>query len=64
MAGHNMAIPGGPVLNIRGFFDFNFGVGSIANPWSFRSSTTDAERAGTRPRRRIPLFKPASSICS
>jgi hypothetical protein len=32
MAGHNMAIPGGPVLNIRGFFDFNFGVGSIANP--------------------------------
>jgi hypothetical protein len=30
--GHNMAIPGGPVLNIRGFFDFNFGVGSIANP--------------------------------
>ena len=32
MGGHNMAIPGGPVLNIRGFFDFNFGVGSIANP--------------------------------
>jgi hypothetical protein len=32
MAGHNMALPGGPVLNIRGFFDFNFGVGSIANP--------------------------------
>jgi hypothetical protein len=31
MGGHNMAIPGGPVLNIRGFFDFNFGVGSIAN---------------------------------
>ena len=30
--GHNMSIPGGPVLNIRGFFDFNFGVGSIANP--------------------------------
>jgi hypothetical protein len=30
--GHNMSIPGGgPVLNIRGFFDFNFGVGSIAN---------------------------------
>jgi hypothetical protein len=35
MAGHNMAIPGGPVLNIRGFFDFNFGVGSIANPLVF-----------------------------
>jgi hypothetical protein len=30
--GHNMSLPGGPVLNIRGFFDFNFGVGSIANP--------------------------------
>jgi hypothetical protein len=30
--GHTMSIPGGPVLNIRGFFDFNFGVGSIANP--------------------------------
>jgi len=25
--GHNIAIPGGgPVLNLRGFFDFNFGV--------------------------------------
>jgi hypothetical protein len=32
MGGHNMSINGGPVLNIRGFFDFNFGVGSIANP--------------------------------
>ena len=30
-----MSIPGGPVLNIRGFFDFNFGVGSIANPLVF-----------------------------
>ena len=35
MAGHNMELPGGPVLNIRGFFDFNFGVGSIANPLLF-----------------------------
>lgn len=36
MEGHNMAIPGGgPVLNLRGFFDFNFGVGSIANPLVF-----------------------------
>jgi hypothetical protein len=35
MGGHNMAIPGGPVLNIRGFFDFNFGTGSIANPLVF-----------------------------
>jgi hypothetical protein len=35
-AGHNMAIPGGgPILNIRGFFDFNFGTGSIANPLVF-----------------------------
>jgi hypothetical protein len=33
--GHNMAIPGGPVMNIRGFFDFNFGLGSIANPLVF-----------------------------
>jgi len=34
--GHNMAIPGGgPILNIRGFFDFNFGTGSIANPLVF-----------------------------
>jgi hypothetical protein len=32
MSGHNMEIPGGPKLNIKGFFDFNFGVGSIANP--------------------------------
>jgi hypothetical protein len=34
--GHHMEIPGGgPTLNIRGFFDFNFGVGSIANPLVF-----------------------------
>jgi hypothetical protein len=36
MQGHNMQLPGGgPILNIRGFFDFNFGVGSIANPLVF-----------------------------
>jgi hypothetical protein len=35
MGGHNMTLPGGPVLNIRGFFDFNFGVGSFANPLVF-----------------------------
>ncbi len=29
---HMMEIPGGPKLEIKGFFDFNFGVGSIANP--------------------------------
>ena len=32
MGGHSMDLPGGgPTLRIRGFFDFNFGVGSIAN---------------------------------
>jgi hypothetical protein len=30
--GHNMDLPGGPKLNIRGFLDYNFDVGSIANP--------------------------------
>jgi hypothetical protein len=36
MGGHNMELPGGgPTLNIRGFFDFNFGTGSIANPLDF-----------------------------
>ncbi len=34
--GHNMAIPGGPIIKFRGFFDFNFGGGSIANPLVFR----------------------------
>src|ERR1700722_7369265 len=33
--GHSMSIPGGPVMKFRGFFDFNFGVGSIANPLVF-----------------------------
>ena len=34
--GHDMQIPGGgPKLNIRGFFDFNFGTGSVANPLIF-----------------------------
>ena len=33
--GHSMSIPGGPVIKFRGFFDFNFGVGSIANPLVF-----------------------------
>jgi hypothetical protein len=35
MGGHSMSIPGGPVIKFRGFFDFNFGVGSIANPLVF-----------------------------
>jgi hypothetical protein len=33
--GTMMEIPGGPTLKIRGFFDFNYGVGSIANPLIF-----------------------------
>jgi hypothetical protein len=32
---HDMTLPGGPVLKFRGFFDFNFGLGSIANPLVF-----------------------------
>lgn len=32
---HEMTLPGGPVLKFRGFFDFNFGLGSIANPLVF-----------------------------
>jgi hypothetical protein len=32
---HDMTIPGGPVLKFRGFFDFNFGLGSVANPLVF-----------------------------
>jgi hypothetical protein len=35
MPGHDMSLPYGPALSIRGFFDFNFGVGSIANPLVF-----------------------------
>jgi len=33
--GTMMEVPGGPTLKIRGFFDFNYGVGSIANPLIF-----------------------------
>jgi hypothetical protein len=33
--GHDMTIGSGPTINFRGFFDFNFGVGSIANPLVF-----------------------------
>lgn len=33
--GHDMTLPGGPVLKIRGFFDFNFGLGTVANPLIF-----------------------------
>jgi hypothetical protein len=34
-AHHDMTLPGGPVLSFRGFFDFNFGLGSVANPLVF-----------------------------
>ena len=30
-----MDLPGGPKLNIRGFLDFNYGVGSAANALIF-----------------------------
>ncbi len=34
--GHMMELPGGgPTLQVRGFFDFNFGVGTDANPLIF-----------------------------
>ena len=32
---HEMGLPGGPKLNIRGFLDFNFNAGSAANPLIF-----------------------------
>jgi hypothetical protein len=32
---HTMEIPGGPELKIRGFFDFNYGMGRNANPLQF-----------------------------
>jgi hypothetical protein len=50
MQGHNMQIPGGgPKLNIRGFFDFNFGAGSIANPLIFPIVSNGCEACGNPP---------------
>src|ERR1700733_10036802 len=49
MGGHNMALPGGPVLNIRGFFDFNFGVGSIANPLVYPTIDNGCGTCGNAP---------------
>ena len=47
MQGHNMQIPGGgPTLNIRGCFDFNFGTGSIANPLIFPIVANGCEVCG------------------
>jgi hypothetical protein len=36
---HEMGLPGGPKLNIRGFLDFNFDAGSAANPLIFPLTT-------------------------
>jgi hypothetical protein len=50
MQGHNMQIPGGgPTLNIRGFFDFNFGAGSIANPLIFPIASNGCMTCGNPP---------------
>jgi hypothetical protein len=47
MPGHNMDLPhGGPTLNIRGFFDFNFGAGSIANPLIFPVASNGCQTCG------------------
>jgi len=35
ISAHMMDIPGGPALKIRGFFDFNYGMGPDANPLQF-----------------------------
>jgi len=49
VGGHNMDLPGGPVLNIRGFFDFNFGAGSIANPLVFPIADNGCGTCGNPP---------------
>ena len=50
MEGHNMEIPGGgPTLKIRGFFDFNYGTGSIANPLIFPIASNGCETCGYAP---------------
>lgn len=49
MPGHNMELLGGPVLNIRGFFDFNFGAGSIANPLVFPIADNGCGTCGNPP---------------
>ncbi|MGA2712162.1 MAG: hypothetical protein ABSG41_03570 [Bryobacteraceae bacterium] len=49
MGGHTMDLPGGgPALKIRGFFDFNYGTGSVANPLLFPLGATahDTFQAG------------------
>ena len=34
-SGHDMTLGNGPTINFRGFFDFNFGTGTLANPLVF-----------------------------
>ncbi len=44
--GAHLKLPGGPVVNIRGFFDFNFGIGSYANPLVFPISNNGCGNCG------------------
>jgi hypothetical protein len=46
---HMMEIPGGPTLKIRGFFDFNYGVGSIANPMIYPVLYNACDSCGNSP---------------
>jgi len=44
---HMINLPGGgPTLKIRGFFDFNYGMGSVANPLIFPLAGHDTFQAG------------------
>lgn len=44
---HMINMPGGgPALKVRGFFDFNFGMGSIANPLIFPMSSAGCLTCG------------------
>ena len=46
---HMVQLPGGgPALHIRGFFDFNFGVGSIANPLVFPQADNGCGTCGSQ----------------
>jgi hypothetical protein len=47
--GHNMAIPNGPILNLRGFLDFNFGAGSVANPLVYPIVSNGCGTCGNSP---------------
>jgi hypothetical protein len=46
---HMVQLPGGgPALHIRGFFDFNYGVGSIANPLVFPQADNGCGTCGSQ----------------